>query len=98
MGIYQVVRIDSQHVPPVQYGVNGSGNPITNYNHAEQGLFSHISQNYSGKKADINIAVQNTSKSNPGMCDGCSINSQKLANDNPNFNINIYEGSTGVNP
>jgi hypothetical protein len=29
---------------------------------------------------------------------GCSSTSQTFAGSNPDFNVNIFEGSTGVNP
>ncbi|WBA55312.1 GNAT family N-acetyltransferase [Providencia sp. 21OH12SH02B-Prov] len=57
---------DSKSIPSVS-----TSNGQTNYNHAEQKLFSDINDNYKGKNAEIAIAVENTSQKVPGMCDGC---------------------------
>ena len=74
------------------------GSPVTNQNHAEQGLFSYFQDNYSGQNANISIAVQNNSITNPGMCQGCYTTSQNFAGYNSNFSVNIYEGSSGTTP
>lgn len=70
----------------------------TNYNHAEQKIFSYIQDSYKGKEAIINISVENTSISNPGMCNGCSKTAPNFAENNPKFTINIYQGTTGQRP
>lgn len=49
-----------------------TSNGQTNYNHAEQKLFSDINDNYKGKKATISVAIENTSIGTPGMCDVAS--------------------------
>lgn len=69
----------------------------TNFNHAEQKLFNHIQDAYKGKEADVNMAIQNTSKRDPGMCVGCGYTSQNFAENNKNLNVTIYQGSTGGN-
>lgn len=91
---YKVIRDDSGALPSVSNGPNGS----TNFNHAEQKLMSYIQESYSGSRANILIGVENTSKSMPGMCSGCSITSRSFAENNPLFNIRFYEGSSGLNP
>jgi hypothetical protein len=95
---YTVVRSDSGSVAPVNMGTNANGTPITNKNHAEQKLFSHIQDNYAGQNANVNVAVQNTSRQNPGMCQGCSTTSPNFAGNNSGFNVNMFHGTTGQNP
>ena len=90
---YKVVVNDSKSIPSVS-----TSTTQTNYNHAEQKLFSYIQDTYKGQNADINVAVQNTSKYEPGMCVGCGSTSQSFAEANKNFNINIFQGTTGKNP
>jgi len=90
--MYAVVRTDSGSVPAASNGTQ------TNFNHAEQKLFSHIQDNYAGQNVNVNVAVQNTSAGSPGMCTGCSTTSGTFASGNTGFNINIFQGSSGVNP
>ncbi len=87
---YKVIKSDSQSVPSVEVEAGK-----TNLNHAEQKLFSHIQDTYKGQKADVNISIQNTSAISPGMCKGCGSTSQSFAENNKDFNINIYHGTTG---
>ena len=61
-------------------------------------LGDYINENYGSTNSKVEIAVQNTSKGNPGMCDGCQVNLPTLAKRNPNLEIQIYEGSTRLNP
>nr|WP_282563617.1 MULTISPECIES: hypothetical protein [Providencia] len=82
---------DSKSIPSVS-----TSNGQTNYNHAEQKLFSDINDNYKGKNAEIAIAVENTSQKVPGMCDGCQQTSLEFAKQNERFNITIYQGTTGI--
>ncbi|MBD2798084.1 DUF637 domain-containing protein [Xenorhabdus sp. 18] len=91
---YRVILTDSESIP----SIGNIETKKTNFNHAEQKLFSHIRDAYKGQKADVNIAVQNTSIGEPGMCFGCGYTSQNFAEMNKNFNVNIFQGSTGVNP
>ncbi|MCY0964165.1 hypothetical protein [Parathalassolituus penaei] len=91
---YQVIRYDSGAVSSVVNGANGS----TNYNHAEQKIMSYLQETYSGQQARVSVGVQNTSVSNPGMCSGCAITSNRFAENNPLFDIRFFEGSLGVNP
>ncbi|QXF36140.1 hypothetical protein B0X70_03210 [Photorhabdus akhurstii] len=88
---YKVIKSDSQSVPSVEVEAGK-----TNLNHAEQKLFSHIQDTYKGQKADVNISIQNTSAISPGMCKGCGSTSQSFAENNKDFNINIYHGTTGT--
>ncbi len=90
---YKVVITDSKSVLSVP-----SSATQTNYNHAEQKLFSHIQDTYKGQQANVNIAVQNTSKEQAGMCVGCGNTSKTFAEANKTFNINIYQGTTGARP
>jgi len=90
---YKVIITDSKSVQSVATSVKQ-----TNYNHAEQKLFSYIQDTYKGEKVDIELAVQNTSSIHPGMCTGCKSTSQIFAETNKSFNINIYQGTTGANP
>lgn len=90
---YKVVVNDSESIPSVS-----TSTIQTNYNHAEQKLFSYIYDTYKGQKADVNIAVQNTSKNESGMCVGCGSTSQIFAKSNEDININIFQGTTGKNP
>lgn len=90
---YTVVKTDSQSVASVQLK---SG--VTNLNHAEQKLFSYIQDSFSGQRVTVNVAVQNTSRDFPGMCSGCNTSSKSFAAANPNFNVNIFHGTSGVNP
>ncbi len=46
----------------------------------------------------MNIAVQNTSTGSPGMCEGCGITSTNFIEGNSDFNINVFQGTTGINP
>lgn len=48
--------------------------------------------------ASFNGYVENTSKQNVGMCEGCSITTKDFAKDNPNLNISIFQGTMGKNP
>ncbi|NUE67753.1 hypothetical protein, partial [Snodgrassella sp. ESL0253] len=90
---YKVIVTDSKSIPNVSTSATQ-----TNYNHAEQKLFSYIHDTFKGQKADVNIAVQNTSKYEPGMCVGCGSTSQSFAEANKGFNIKIFQGTTGKNP
>ncbi|EMN0828492.1 VENN motif pre-toxin domain-containing protein [Providencia rettgeri] len=69
----------------------------TNFNHAEQKLFNHIQDSYKGQKAEVNMAIQNTSQNKQGMCVSCGYTSQNFAENNKNLKVNIYQGSTGEN-
>jgi filamentous hemagglutinin len=89
---YTVITSDSGSVGSAPTGAG------TNFNHAEQKLFSYIQDTYSGRQAQVSIAVQNTSTGNPGMCSGCQATSGTFATSNPGFSVKIYQGSTGVNP
>ncbi|MCC8368193.1 DUF637 domain-containing protein [Xenorhabdus sp. PB61.4] len=91
---YKVILTDSESIPSI--GIIKTQK--TNLNHAEQKLFSYIQDNYNGQKANVNISVQNTSIMEPGMCIGCGYTSQNFAEMNKNFNVNIFQGSTGANP
>jgi len=89
---YKVVTTDSGSVPSVANGPNS-----TNFNHAEQKLASYIRDNYSGRNASVSLGVQNTSINSPGMCLGCRQTIPDFASQNPNLQIDIFEGTTGVN-
>ncbi|MDE1475125.1 DUF637 domain-containing protein [Xenorhabdus bovienii] len=91
---YKVILTDSESIPSI--GIIKTKQ--TNLNHAEQKLFNHIQDTYNGQKANVNVAVQNTSTIEPGMCVGCEYTSQNFAEMNKNFNVNIFQGSTGGNP
>ncbi|CDH18149.1 putative Filamentous hemagglutinin family outer membrane protein [Xenorhabdus bovienii str. kraussei Quebec] len=71
---YKVIRRDSESYPRIE-GDNGQ----SNFNHAEQKLFSHFEDNYKGQKVDINMAIQNTSIKPIGMCVGCKTTSENFA-------------------
>ena len=92
--MYTVIRTDSGSIPPQKY-LNSKGQEVTNFNHAEQKIESYIYDNFAGKNASVQIAVQNTSRDFPGMCLGCN-SSTKIFSDI--FSTTIYQGSTGVNP
>ncbi|MDE1496676.1 DUF637 domain-containing protein [Xenorhabdus bovienii] len=89
---YKVIRIDTNSIPSV------TNKKQTNFNHAEQKLFNHFEDNFKGKKVDINMSIQNTSIKAPGMCTGCKPNSKVFADQNKDFIINIFEGTTGRKP
>ena len=78
----------------IWFGTKGK----SNYNHAEQKLMNYFSKRYAKKNARIIIAVENTSASQPGRCEGCESASNKFENYHTNFEIEFYEGSTGDNP
>ncbi|REF27233.1 hypothetical protein BDD26_1989 [Xenorhabdus cabanillasii] len=86
---FNVIREDSGSIPSAPNGKQ------TNFNHAEQKLFSHFQDNFQGKKVDINMSIQNTSATSPGMCAGCKPNSKVFADQNKDFIINIFEGTIG---
>ncbi|MDS0789010.1 hypothetical protein OSB94_12985 [Proteus vulgaris] len=90
---YKVIVTDTGSIPSKQVS-----STQTNYNHAEQKIFSYIQDNYKDKEAIINLSVENTSISNPGMCNGCSKTAPNFAENNPKFTINIYQGTTGQRP
>ena len=94
---YKVIVNDSQSVNTYT-GVNSSGNSSWNYNHAEKKLASYIQDNYSGRGAKVEIGVQNTSADFPGMCVNCKSSMFDFGKNNPDINITIYEGTTGINP
>ena len=82
---------------------DGGVKAADNFNHAEMKLASHINDTYGNTKADVNIAVQNTSNQVAGACSYCSgkqgnTSVGNLGALNPNMNINFYHGTTGVNP
>ena len=92
---YKVIREDN--------GSLGTVKGQDNYNHAEMKLASHINSIYGGTNAKIDIAVQNTSDRIAGACPYCSGKKgetpvSKLGGMNPNMNVTIYHGTTGVNP
>ncbi|MCG8284442.1 VENN motif pre-toxin domain-containing protein [Acinetobacter seifertii] len=89
---YKVVTSDSGSLGSIN--VNGK----TNTNHAELKLGSYISDNFGKTYAKVDIAVQNTSTSKPGMCTGCGNNVPNLGIENSNLDLTIYHGSTGKNP
>ena len=96
---YNVVRTDSGSLGTADGGVKAADN----FNHAEMKLASHINDTYGNTKADVNIAVQNTSNQVAGACSYCSgkqgnTSVGNLGALNPNMNINFYHGTTGVNP
>jgi hypothetical protein len=76
----------------VKIFVDDSGK--SNFNHAEKKLFGYIKNQFGGQHADIDIAVQNTSKNSPGMCDSCSYLAADFSGLVPEFNVRIFEGST----
>ncbi|MBD2785085.1 DUF637 domain-containing protein [Xenorhabdus sp. DI] len=88
---YKIIKSDSNSIPNIP---NAPGQ--TNFNHAEQKLFNHFQDTYRGKKADIDMAIQNTGNTPVGMCIGCDKTSKVFANNNKDFNINIYHGTTGT--
>ncbi|EMT6385318.1 VENN motif pre-toxin domain-containing protein [Providencia rettgeri] len=90
---YKVIRDDNNSFT----SVGNIDSKKTNFNHAEQKLFNHIQDAYNGQKADVNMAIQNTSSRDPGMCVSCGYTSQNFAENNKNLNVNIYQGSTGKN-
>ena len=51
-----------------------------------------------GSSATVNVAVQNTSTENPGMCISCQQTMPNLGIQNLNMKINIFQGTTGKNP
>ncbi|WP_187651818.1 DUF637 domain-containing protein, partial [Xenorhabdus sp. TS4] len=89
---FNVIRKDRGSIPSAPNGKQ------TNFNHAEQKLFSHFQDNFQGKKVDINMSIQNTSATSPGMCAGCKPNSKVFADQNKDFIINIFDGTTGRKP
>jgi filamentous hemagglutinin len=90
---YTVIQTDSGSIGNAT-GPNGQ----LNTNHAEMKLGSYINDNFAQVNAKIDIAVQNTSASRPGMCAGCSVTMPNLSIKNPNLKINIYQGSTNSGP
>ncbi|VEJ56823.1 hemagglutinin repeat-containing protein [Pragia fontium] len=91
---YKVILEDSQSIRNYP-----SSTTQTNYNHAEHKLFSYMKDNYSGQKVDVKISVENTSKIKPGMCNGCNGSGVKFAEEmGENFNIQMYQGTTGKRP
>lgn len=49
-------------------------------------------------EAKIEIAVQDQSIDNPGMCKGCAETAPEFAENNPLFDVSIYHGSEGTSP
>lgn len=90
---YKVIREDKNSFT----SVGNIDSKKTNFNHAEQKLFNHIQDAYKGQKADVNMAIQNTSNRDPGMCVSCGYTSKNFAENNKNLNVKIYQGSTGEN-
>ena len=91
---YKVITEDSGSVAPVKINSNGQ----LNKNHAEQKLFSYFQDNFAGQSAKIEIAVQNNSIKKAGMCAGCQTSSRSFSQNNREFNITIYQGTTGTSP
>ncbi|AOM40789.1 hypothetical protein [Xenorhabdus hominickii] len=89
-----MIRDDINSIPKVTNPKNGQ----TNFNHAEQKLFNHFQDTYKGNKVDINMSIQNTSATSPGMCTGCETNSEIFAKQNKDFIINVFHGTTGTRP
>jgi hypothetical protein len=89
---YRVIREDSESVPTFPNGNQ------QNRNHAEKKIYSYLQDTYSGERIQVDLAVQNNSASAPGMCAGCQASAPAFAHENPGFTINIYEGSSNVNP
>lgn len=87
---YEVVREDSGTISPADN--------YNNENHAEQKIYSHLTDVYGGQAADVTIAVQNNSVRSPGMCEGCIATTPEFAAQNPDFTINVYHGSNMGNP
>ncbi|QPT32499.1 VENN motif pre-toxin domain-containing protein [Proteus penneri] len=90
---YKVIRDDKNSFT----SVGNIESKRTNFNHAEQKLFNHIQDAYKGQKADVNMAIQNTSNRDPGMCVSCGYTSKNFAENNKDLNVKIYQGSTGEN-
>ena len=96
---YKVITEDSGSVAPVKINSNGQ----LNKNHAEQKLFSYFQDNFAGQSAagqsvKIDVAVQNNSATKPGMCAGCQTSSSFFSRNNREFDITIYQGTTGKSP
>lgn len=92
---YKVIREDN--------GSLGTVKGQDNHNHAEMKLASYINSTYANTDAKVNIAVQNTSDTKAGACSYCRGQEGKtpvsnLGLMNPNMNVTIYHGTTGVNP
>ena len=91
---YKVIVEDSQSIRNYP-----SSATQTNLNHAEHKLMSYAKDNYVGQKVDIKISVENTSKTKPGMCNGCNGSGVKFAEEmGENANIHMYQGTTGKRP
>lgn len=67
-------------------------------------LVGHINEAYGGTNAKVEIAVQNTSGSSAGVCERCrgepdtgGVPVSELGIRNPDMDITIYHGTTGVN-
>lgn len=95
---YNVVRTDTGSL-----GTVSNKEKSGNYNHAEMKLGDYINQKYSGTNAQVDVAVQNTSNRNAGVCNLCQGKDggtpfSNLGRTNPNMNITVYHGTTGVNP
>lgn len=61
-------------------------------------LGSYINDNFGNTNAKVDIAVQNTSVTYPGMCAGCQTTIPNLGLNNGKMQITIYHGTTGQNP
>ena len=66
-------------------------------------LANYINDTYGGSNAKVEISVQNTSKSSAGVCERCQgekggVPISRLGIKNPDMDITIYHGTTGVNP
>lgn len=95
---YNVVRTDTGSL-----GTVSNKEKSGNYNHAEMKLGDYINQKYSGTNAQVDVSVQNTSNRNAGVCNLCQGKDggtpfSNLGRMNPNMNITVYHGTTGVNP
>ena len=93
---YTVIRDDNLSLG-IPIGEKG------NIKHAEMKLANYINDTYGGSNAKVEISVQNTSKSSAGVCERCQgekggVPISRLGIKNPDMDITIYHGTTGVNP
>ncbi|WP_194868554.1 DUF637 domain-containing protein [Pseudoalteromonas sp. PPB1] len=93
---YRVIIFDNHKVAGTYIkkpGRDGDVNRdfVDNMNHAEKKLQGFLVEHYSGHTGKIKLAVENTSATNPGMCQSCNYSKADFANKMAGADITMYD-------
>ncbi|WP_088360690.1 MULTISPECIES: hypothetical protein [Rhodomicrobium] len=93
---WTVMRTDAKASVDSLFGGTSHTIEMSNNYHPDSLVFEYLEKTYAGRTGDIDIAIQNVSRDDPGMCIGCTINVHRFAETNPHLNLNVMEGTAGT--